>query len=345
MPAGPSLCPLARGSWTDLKGVRPMKWYEVSLITSFEASDLLQTMLLEQGAGGVELDDPALLHALEGQFLEADEPLPRVILPPDRPVVVKAYFHSDPGLMAKVAAVRAWVADLVGRGLVSSTEVGLREVSEDDWASAWKQFFSPIRIGRHLLVVPSWKLDEVSGDMPEGSIPIVLDPGMAFGTGNHPTTSLCLQLMEEHIRPGGRVLDIGTGSGILAIAAAKLGATGWAVDIDSLAVEVARENLRANGVLPLFGVSKCDITDPEDRAASGLEYGAFETVVANIVPEVIGRLLPSMARLAVRGGRIILSGIIGGKASIVDDCVTALGLKTIDTRSDGEWVALVVSAG
>ena len=217
-------------------------------------------------------------------------------------------------------------------------EPQIRLVREEDWAHAWKKFYKPLRVGCHILLKPSWEaVEPVPGD-----ILVELDPGMAFGTGLHPSTRLCIVALEDIVRPGSRVLDIGTGSGVLSIVAHKLGAaTVLATDIDPIAVEVAGENAALNGV----PASSMIVT--AGSVPVGCE-GAFDIVVANILAEVLVKLFdaeygyPPLAEPLAPGGHLILAGIIEERAAMVVDAAQRHGCRLVDRKQEGDWVALVV---
>jgi ribosomal protein L11 methyltransferase len=218
------------------------------------------------------------------------------------------------------------------RQLYSLPEPRVRVLAEEDWAHAWKAHYHPFRVGEHLVIVPSW---EPAGPGPGDTI-ILLDPGMAFGTGLHPSTRLCLTLLEAHLRPGDSVLDLGTGSGILAIAAAKLGAASvLARDIDPVAVEAARENVARNGVDHAVRVEEGSL--PEAGAKT-----RFDLVLVNILAEVIVRLLgEGLAEVVKPSGKLILSGIIAPKADDVEAALAARQFTVGEQRTEGDWVAFL----
>jgi ribosomal protein L11 methyltransferase len=219
-------------------------------------------------------------------------------------------------------------------------EPQVRTLREEDWAHAWKKFYKPLRVGNRVVLKPSW---EEFAALPD-DIVIELDPGMAFGTGLHPTTRLCLVCLEERVRPGDAVLDLGCGSGVLAIAAAKLGA--WeilAADIDPIAVDVTQENAARNGLATgagtAFAVQLSSV--PEQMA------GRFSLLVVNILAEVIVKLFdgaygnPPLAEPLAPGGHIILSGIIDFRTDLVVDAVQRHGFQLLERKQEGDWVALV----
>ena len=207
-----------------------------------------------------------------------------------------------------------------------------RRVAEEDWAHAWKQYFKPQRIGRRLVVKPSW---EEFAAQPEDLI-LEMDPGMAFGTGLHATTRLCLRALEEIVTPGARVADVGTGSGILAVAAIRLGAARVeATDNDPLAVDIARQNAARNGVDDRITVAEA--TQPPT--------GPFDIVVANILPDVILGMADSLVAATRPGGTLIVSGIIEPRADEVRAGLTERGLSVLESPIEGEWVAIVAQRG
>ncbi len=220
-------------------------------------------------------------------------------------------------------------------------EPQFRELREEDWANAWKRFYKPLRVGRRVLLKPSWEQAEIA---PE-DIVVELDPGMAFGTGLHPSTRLCIAALEDHVQPGDAVLDVGTGSGVLAIVAHKLGAAAIvATDIDPIAVEVTQENAARNQV-PLH-------THPGIMVAQGsVPAGVanrFDVVVANILAEVLVKLFdgeysyPPLAEPLKPGGVLILAGIIEERAEMVVEAAQRHGCTPIDRKQEGDWVALIV---
>ncbi|MEP0765093.1 MAG: 50S ribosomal protein L11 methyltransferase [Fimbriimonadia bacterium] len=204
-------------------------------------------------------------------------------------------------------------------------------IEETDWSEAWKAFFRPRRIGRRLVVCPSWEQAEAGPD----DIVLDLDPGQAFGTGEHPTTQMCLELLEQHIRPGDKVLDIGVGSGILSIAALKLGADrAVCCDVDPVSVAAARENLQRNGC-----GDKADVV-----LAEGIRWcrAMFDLVVSNIVSATLVRLAGDVAARSRPGGAWILSGVSRDNENGVLAACGEAGFAPVERREEGEWVALLV---
>ena len=210
--------------------------------------------------------------------------------------------------------------------------IDLEGMNEDDWAESWKQYYKPVPLGR-ITIVPAWEKYEAK----EGEIIVRMDPGMAFGTGTHETTRLVINLMQDEIRGGERLLDVGTGSGILSICASKLGA-GWcnAYDIDPVAVKVARDNVESDGCTNItVGVS--DLLKGVD-----LSGGKYDFCVANIVSDIIIRMLPDIKDYLNAGAPLILSGIIGERADEVRNAVLAQGFTVEKEIRENDWVGMFV---
>ena len=207
-------------------------------------------------------------------------------------------------------------------------------VSEEDWANSWKAYYKPLHIGRNMVIVPAWERYE---ERP-GEIIVRMDPGMAFGTGTHETTRLVIELLEELVTPGVRVLDVGCGSGILAICAARLGARECrAYDIDPVAVRVARENIKDSG---LEQTVTCDVSDL--LRGVDLTGGGFDLVCANIVADIIIRMAPDVGAYMKENAVLLASGIITERAEEVVEALTSNGLRIRERRDDNGWCALVV---
>lgn len=311
-------------------------WVEVTVETTPEAAEVIAEILIEGGCGGVVYHDPALLPGEEPEAGEAGgdpEETPgagSILLPaPGLPYRVTGYLPLRNGLDEELNRIKGRIKETGEEIPVGKGEITLRRVKEEEWANAWKEHFHPETVGR-LIITPSWI--EVKPSPAETVIRI--DPGMAFGTGNHPSTKLSLILIQEAIKGGETVYDIGAGSGILAIAAAKLGAGRVvAVDIDPVAVEVARENILENGVAERVTVMKGDLL-------RGLAKDA-DLIIANIIAAVIMEITPEAAGLLKPGGLFISSGIIDSKAEEVRDALTAAGFIIRRELTAGGWVAFM----
>ena len=208
--------------------------------------------------------------------------------------------------------------------------ISTEQVEEEDWSTAWKKYYHPIRVGKRLVICPSWE----QVDLAPGEIKLELDPGMAFGTGTHDTTRLCMQLLEEVVTPESRILDLGCGSGILSIAGVLLGARdAVGVDIDGVAVKVAEENAGRNHVQDRTRFLCGDLTDQVS--------GVFDLLCANIVADVLIRLAPAVPQFLRQGGAMLASGIIAERAYEVEEALTAVGLTLEKREESGGWVALL----
>ena len=214
-------------------------------------------------------------------------------------------------------------------------EIFCEGLNEDDWADSWKQYYKPVPLGR-VTVVPAWEKYEAR----DGEVIIRMDPGMAFGTGTHETTRLVILLMQEEELSGKRVLDVGTGSGILSICASKLGAkTCNAYDIDPVAVKVARDNAESDGCTNItVGVS--DLLRDVD-----ISEGKYDVCVANIVSDIIIRMMPDLKNYVKEGAPVILSGIINSRADEVRECVLGEGYEIVRELYENDWVSMLIKRG
>jgi ribosomal protein L11 methyltransferase len=233
-------------------------------------------------------------------------------------VVVRAWLPDGSGIASQRRAARRALASL-------PATLRTRWLREEDWAEAWKAFFPVLHISRRLVICPAWRTYRPR----RGEAVIRLDPGMAFGTGQHPTTLMCLRALEETVRPGSDVLDLGAGSGVLALAAAHLGAASvLALDNDPQAAQAARENARLNGLEAVVRVEEGTVK---------ADIGPFDVIAANISPSVIVDLSGAMAAALRRGGVLIAGGFSEERAAEVAAALTAAGLVVERTLSDGDW--------
>ena len=240
---------------------------------------------------------------------------------------VSVFLSADRSL----AEAKAFLSERIGT-LGLSAEIVTEGMKEEDWAETWKKHYHPIPLGK-ITVVPAWE----DYTPKEGEKIIRMDPGMAFGTGTHETTRLVMEMLEDEIQGGERVLDVGTGSGILSLCASKLGASVcYAYDIDPVAVRVAKENVATDGAENVFcGVA--DLLDGVDTSG-----GKFDFVVANIVSDIILRLLPDLSSVMKKGGRAILSGIVGERVEEIRAAAARYGFVLLREKEDRDWYALLI---
>jgi len=284
-------------------------WHLVAVLVARDSEELAGSLLFDLGTSGIVT-------------LEED----------DARIKLGAYFGEQISIEEMKQVIETGFA---GAGRLSDLlAISFSSIPDQDWMQKWKEGFEPVHIGERVIIAPSWKLP----DQTEGRAVVQIDPGMAFGTGTHETTRMCLEAIERYWR-GGRLLDAGTGTGILAIAASKLwpGSTVTAVDIDPQAVEVARQNIAINGVS-----NSVEILEGEPRDFVGNE---FDLVVANLTAEVIISLMDDLSGCLALSGLMILSGILTEMRQGVEQRVMEAGLAIIERREAGEWSALVARRG
>ncbi|NWG16175.1 MAG: 50S ribosomal protein L11 methyltransferase [Chloroflexi bacterium] len=295
-----------------------MDWIEVSLSVDGEAAEAVAELLQRYGHQGVAVEQEGIPPDLWDDG-EAEAP---------RRLTVRAYIRAD----ERAEAARLELETALGHlnMLYPMPTPVYKIIQESDWAEAWKAHYHPVRIGRRLLVRPPW----AAAPAREGDIEIVLDPGMAFGTGTHPTTQLCLEALEDRLPPGARVLDLGCGSGILAIAAARLGAASvLALDIDPIAVEIAGANIAQNGVADTITVQQGSL----DSLITSSRR--FDLIVVNILAKVIIAMCDQHLGQVVRpGGLALFSGIIEDQTDDVEAALRKTGLQPTARRQQSDWV-------
>ena len=310
-----------------------MQWAEVSVDTSHEATDLVSEILQELGAAGVVIEDPALLNEYIRSGLwdytdlkESEE---------TEVVRVKAYWALDEELEGKLQHLAVRLDGLASNGIDKGAgAVSWKAVADEDWAETWKEFFHTEKIGARTVIKPTWEEYEAKA----GEIVVELDPGAAFGTGQHATTSLCIRALEDLVRPGMTVFDVGTGSGVLAIVAAKLGAKRVeAVDFDPVAVRVARENVRQNGAEDVVHTERSDLLKSV--------AGEADLIIANIIADIIVRLFGEVKGSLAAGGTMLLSGIIEDRLADVVEAAGRHGFSVEKIEQEKGWAAVVVKGG
>lgn len=314
-----------------------MQWCEVALHTTSEGADIVSEAMVRFGATGTEIVDRADVPDPNqpGVYWELYDEKIIENMPVD--VLVKGWFEISEHLRDGLKNLEEHIQELKRQDFgidLGTLTMELKDVADEDWAENWKKYYKPFRIGSHLVVKPTWETCELK----DGDILVELDPGMAFGTGTHETTHMCMELLEKHLHSGMRVMDVGTGSGILAIAAAKLGAKSvLAIDIDPDAVKVATENVALNHAEQVVRVVCGDLMKGETMSC--------ELAVANIVADAICMLAEPLTRHLARGGLLICSGIIREREQDVLNAAKAAGYAVLGRLEKGEWVALCLTAG
>lgn len=310
-----------------------MDWIELTVHTTTQGAEVVSEALMLSGATGTMVEDRADIPDPDkpNGYWEIIDPKLIDSLPED--VQVHAWFEPDATFQERLQALRSQLD--MNRRLAPEVDLGTLaidtvNVKDEDWSEVWKQFYKPFRAGKSLVVKPTW---EPYAPKP-GDRVIEIDPGMAFGSGTHETTGMCLELLEEAVHGGERVIDVGTGSGILAIGAALLGAKDvLAIDIDPTAVKVARENVAHNHLEQTVTTLEGNLLEKVDAQC--------EVCVANIIADVICMFAAPLNDHIVPGGLFICSGIIKEREQDVTGALLAAGYTILDIRRKGEWVAMI----
>jgi len=312
-----------------------MTWTQVEVLTQTAGIDPVCAALEEIGVTGVVVDDPAdfeqFLAGKQGKWDFVDESL--INRRSDKCSVTFYLPQNETGQMqlAQVRSALARLKELDEGGTWGELACELCEVEQESWQDSWKQFWHCTRVGEKIVVCPSWE----DFSPARGDVVLRLDPGMAFGTGTHQSTRLCLELAEKVVTGGQRVLDLGCGSGILAIAALLLGAnTALGVDIDEVAVRTATENAQLNNVGGRAFFRKGNLAEHID--------GSYDIIFANIIADVILRLLPEIPRVLAPKGVLIVSGILSERAGEIEAALGVSGLRAHTKLEDGGWAAIEI---
>lgn len=306
-----------------------MDYIQIAIETKREAVEAISYFLIEDGAGGVEIVDPkdvlsqdkteVIYDLIDESLLNADQ----------EKVFVRAYFSVEINMPEKIAQIKERLKHVAQFLDIGSGEMSFVDMPEEEWANAWKKYYKPVKLGKNILIKPTWETYEITDELV-----IEMDPGMAFGTGTHETTAMCATLIEKNLTPSKAVLDIGTGSGILGILAAKLGANRvLGVDIDPVAIKVAKENILQNHVQEVMEVKAGNLTEIVKEKS--------DLVVSNIIADVIIILCEQIDLVLTEEGLWIASGIINTRQEDVLACMDKNGFEVVEICEENDWVAIV----
>ena len=307
-------------------------WIEITIHTTNEASEIVESILLDYGSTGVAIEDPTTLEEnLHDDFGTIIELSPTDF--PDVGVIVKGYINElnfDDETFTRFKGELEQLGQNINIGEFFKIET--TTIKDSDWENSWKDYFDILNIGEKFVIVPTWREYENE----ENKYVINIDPGMAFGTGGHETTSLCIKNLEKYVKPHDNIIDVGCGSGILSIAASYLtDGEIKAVDLDKLAVDVSRENFELNNLENRIVVEEASLLTKETKK--------YNVIVANILAHIIELMLDDAYKLLEDGGYYITSGIIKDKKDELLEKMLERGFKLIEETSDNEWYSFVVT--
>ena len=305
-----------------------MKWCEVSIQTTHEAVELITEIFRDLGASGVVIEDPEQVndYITSGKWDYTDIP----IATETEIVTEKAYLPVNGELEGRLQTFRQELMAFEGRGVnIAPGTIETNELQDEDWSDTWKQYFHTEKPGERVVIKPTWESYEPEAD----EVVIELDPGAAFGTGTHATTSMCIRQLEKLVKPGMTVFDVGTGSGILSIIAAKLGAKEiQAVDYDDSVLKIVEENLAQNKVQDIVSVAQSDLMQNI--------HGKAQLVIANIIADIIIRLFDQLDEHLEPGGTLLTSGIIEDRIEDVLAAAEAHGYAVAERMENKGWACI-----
>ena len=307
-------------------------WIEITIHTTNEASEIVESILLDYGSTGVAIEDPTTLEEnLHDDFGTIVELSPTDF--PDVGVIVKGYINElnfDDETFTRFKGELEQLGQNINIGEFFKIET--TTIKDSDWENSWKDYFDILNIGEKFVIVPTWREYENE----ENKYVINIDPGMAFGTGGHETTSLCIKNLEKYVKPHDNIIDVGCGSGILSIAASYLtDGEIKAVDLDKLAVDVSHENFALNNLENRITVEEASLLTKETKK--------YNVIVANILAHIIELMLDDAYKLLEDGGYYITSGIIKDKKDELLEKMLKRGFKLVEETSDNEWYSFVVT--
>lgn len=305
-----------------------MKWCEISIQTSHEAVELIAEIFRDLGASGVVIEDPELVndYITSGKWDYTDIPIAKET----EVVVEKAYLPVNGELEGRIQTLQQEIKSLESRGVNTAPAVlTTAELQDEDWSDTWKQYFHTEKPGERVVIKPTWEEYAPQGD----EVVIELDPGAAFGTGTHATTSMCIRQLEKLVKPGMTVFDVGTGSGILSIISAKLGAKNiQAVDYDDSVLKIVEENLEQNNVQDIISVAQSDLMQNV--------HGKAELIIANIIADIIIRLFDQLDEHLEQGGTLLTSGIIEDRIEDVLAAAEKHGYGVVERMESKGWACI-----
>ena len=308
-------------------------WIEVCVITKSEALEPISGIFYGLGCPNVSIEDPQDLLSREQGPLTWDFADINILEHKGTAAVVKAYFSQDDKVDEIVSIINDKLKDIKELGIdIGDGTVSYKEMHEEDWANNWKQYYKPVKITDKIVIKPIWE----EYDKQDEELIVELDPGMAFGTGTHETTRMCIKALDKYVKPDTTVFDVGCGSGILAIVAAKLGAKHVVgVDLDPVAVDSSKENI---------GFNDLDNIEVLEGNLLDVVEGKADIVVANIIAEIICVLTEDVNKALNNGGLFITSGIIHDRVDMVKEKFKECGFEIIEINKDGEWNCIVAKA-
>lgn len=307
-----------------------MKWYEVCVHTSNEANEAVSNVLHGFTSGGVTIEDPLDItkehQTTFGEIYDLNQDDY-----PKEGIFIKTYLSEDPRRNGTLAEINQAIHNLKNHQLeIGKGDVTVREVDEEDWATAWKKFYKPVKISENVMIKPTWETLDSTTD----SLVIDIDPGMAFGTGTHPTTVLCVQALERYVKQGDLVIDVGCGSGILSIASGLLGAKNvMAYDLDDVAISSTNYNASLNGLETTIHAQQNNLLDGINETV--------DVIVSNILAEIIVTFVDDAWECLNQEGYFITSGIISEKNEMVVSKLKESGFNIISSHEQNDWVVIV----
>lgn len=308
-----------------------MNWNEISISTTTDATEIISNIFIEIGSKGVLIEDPSDFYFQEKDTLAWDYIEEEVFDYGHEDVKIIAYFSQEENIEEKISDLKKRLDNIGDVGVdLGSLEISKKIVAQENWENEWKKYFKTIKVSDSIVIKPTW--EEYTKKENEKIIDI--DPGMAFGTGTHETTRMCIKAIEKYIKQNDILIDIGCGSGILSIAGAHLGAKNViGVDLDKLAVKISKENVELNGYKDVIDIRYGDLTDVITEKA--------DIIVANIIADAIVMLSKGVSNFMNDDAYFISSGIINDKKNYVQENLIKNGFEILEINNEGEWNCIV----